>query len=207
MRAGWLSPRSSPRKRGSRGTGRSNRGALGPRFRGDEREISLCLRGDERSLVRSLRAELSYQPSCDAAENEGRVVARVDAQPYAAPFEQQALAGRQILHFAHRLPGLARADVLVAEVHPEFLRPVCDRDGAGDRVVAADRLLQEANDIVIVDLQELQFGGLLQRAVLAPDLVQPADIILDVARRVPVARLDLVFFGVEKFFAPRERLV
>src|SRR5262245_18487798 len=137
MRAGWLSPRSSPRKRGSSEKFRSwCLSALGSR-----------LRGDDRSLVRSLRAELSYQPSCDAAEDEGRVVARVDAQPYAAPFEQQALAGCQILHFAHRLPGLARADVLVAEVQPEFLRPVRDRDGAGDRVLAADRLLQEANDI------------------------------------------------------------
>src|SRR5262249_43743958 len=147
------------------------------------------------------------QPSCDAAEDEGRVVRRIDVQAHAAPFEQQALAGGEVLDFAHRLPGLAHADVLVTEVQPELLRGVGERDRAGDRVVAADRLLQETDDIVVVDLQELQVAGLLKRAVVTTDLVQPADIILDVARRVPVARLDLVFLGVEIFLAPRDGLV
>jgi len=96
---------------------------------------------------------------------------------------------------------------VVAEMQPKFLRPGGQRDGASDRIVADHRLLKKADDIPVVDLQELQVRRLLQCAVVMPDPVEPPDVILNVAGLVPVTRFDLVFFRVDIFLPPGDRLV
>src|SRR5215471_4035984 len=142
----------------------------------------------------------------DATEDEGGVVSRIDAQPYAAPCDQAALAGNEVLDLTHRFFRWAAHEV-VAEMQPEFLWSRGQRDGTRDRIGAVAGLLQEPNDIIVVDRQKLQIGRLMQRAVVAPDPVEPAKIILDVARLIPVARGDFVFFRVEVFLAAGNRLV
>ena len=80
-------------------------------------------------------------------EEEGGIVARVDAQAHATPFQQTAFAGDEVFDLAYRMLRLA-TDQVVAEMQPKLLRPVGKSDRAGDGVVAVHRLLQEADDVV-----------------------------------------------------------
>src|ERR1700745_3853089 len=140
-------------------------------------------------------------------EQKSGIARRIDAQAYAAPFEQVAFAGDQVLDDADGLLGAGRSDQLVAQVQPELLRRAGQRDRAGDRIVAGGRLFDEAGDVVVIDLQEAQIGGLQQRGIAAADRVEPLDVVLDVSGLIPVARLDLVLFRVDVFFAAGDRLV
>ena len=128
------------------------------------------------------------------AEQQRGIALGIDAQPHAAPFQAVALAGHQVLDLPHRLARARWADPLVAEMQPELVRPARQRDGAGDRVGVVDRLFQEAGDAGIVHRQEAQVRGLQQRRIRAPDGVEPAQVVLDIAGLVPVARLQSGIF-------------
>ena len=82
-----------------------------------------------------------------------------------------------------------------------------DCDGDGDGVGLVDRFLHEADDVAVIDRKEAQLTGLLQRRVCPAGAVEIADVGLDIARFVPVPHLDLVFIGIEIFFAAWYRLV
>ncbi len=74
-----------------------------------------------------------------------------------------------------RLPLGADGDL--AEVEPECAGTVTvQRNRNGDGVVVADRFLDEADHLAIVDLRETQIAGLQQGRVLAPQPVQAADV-------------------------------
>ena len=75
------------------------------------------------------------------------------------------------------------------------------------RVRRVDRLLDEADHLAVLDAEEAQIAGLLQRGIAAADVIEPGDIGLDVAGLVPVPDLDLVLLGIEIFLATRYRLV
>src|SRR6516225_5553831 len=96
---------------------------------------------------------------------------------------------------------------MIAKMKPKLLSHVRESDGAGDSVVSVDRLFQKSSDVLAIHRQKLQIGGLLQRGVLAPDRVELANIVFDIAGRVPVARLDFIFFRIDIFFTTRDRLM
>src|SRR5712692_8958621 len=100
-------------------------------------------------------ATFTAPPSRKATKHEGRVLLLIDAQPDPAPFEDVPLAGHQVLDRLDALPRLGRSDLDLAEMKPELERAVL-RQGHRDRhgIVAADRLLDEADHLVIVDLCE-----------------------------------------------------
>ena len=52
----------------------------------------------------NIRPDVHGPASCHAAEDEGGVARRIDPQPRAAPFEQQALAGHEVLDLADGSP-------------------------------------------------------------------------------------------------------
>jgi hypothetical protein len=53
------------------------------------------------------------------------------------------------------------------------------------------RFLEVADNLAIVDGGEAQVCGLQQRGIFPPQPVEPADIVFDVARLVPIAGLEL----------------
>jgi hypothetical protein len=59
----------------------------------------------------------------------------------------------------------------------------------------------------VVDAQEPQISRLLKGGIGLSRAVERGDIGLDVAGLVPVARLELIFFGIEILLAPGNRLV
>src|SRR5579871_2014888 len=143
---------------------------------------------------------MSGGSSRDAAQENGGIVGRIDAQAHTAPFDGLPLASDQVLDKAYRTPGIWRPDLHVAEMEPELPRPAAGkRDGDGHCVVVRDRFLEKADHLAVVDLREAQVAGLQQCRIGAAQLIEPADIGLDVAGLVPVAHLDLVFLRVEIF--------
>src|SRR5229473_1869152 len=153
-------------------------------------------------------ATFTTRPSCEATKHEDGVLLLIDAQPDPAPFEDMPLAGHQVLDRLDALPRLGRSDLDLAEMKPELERTLL-RQGHRDRhgIIAAGRLLDEADHLVIVDLREAQPAGLQQGGIVSPHAIETADVGVDVARLVPVPELQLVFFGVEIFLLARDRLV
>ena len=118
------------------------------------------------------------------------------------------LAANQVLHgcdLRSRSPG---ADLELAEMQPEFAGArAAERDRDGDGIVARGRLLDKADDLVVVDRGKAHIAGLQQCRILPAQPVEATNIVLDVARLVPVAGLELVFFRMQVFLATGNRRV
>jgi hypothetical protein len=61
-------------------------------------------------------------------------------------------------------------------------------------IVASRRQLGEGDDVVVPGVEDKNIAPILQRRIFLADAVQCADVILDVALGIKVARLDLLFF-------------
>ena len=118
-----------------------------------------------------------------------------------------AFAGDQVFDRGDVAAIVGHADLDIAEREPEFVHVARQRDRDDDAVGLIDRFLDEGDDVAVIDRNEAQIAGLLQRRVLPADAVEIADVGLDIARLVPVPHLDLVLFRIEIFFAPRNRFV
>src|SRR5215470_12292175 len=95
-------------------------------------------------------ATFTTPPSRRATKDEGRVLPLIDAQPDPAPFEEVPLAGHQVLDRLDALPRCGRSDLDLAEMEPELERTLLrQRHRDRDRIVAADRLLDEADHPVV----------------------------------------------------------
>src|SRR5215471_7495019 len=84
---------------------------------------------------------------------------------------------------------------------------LCQRYGDGHRIVACYRLLDEADDLVVVDLGEAQIAGLQQRRIVPPYPVEATDVAFDIAGSIPVAHLQFILVGVEIFLLSGYRFV
>src|ERR1700730_3169658 len=123
--------------------------------------------------------------SREALKEQGRILLLVDAQADAAPFHDVLLAGDQVFDRLDALARIPAADLDLAEMEPELARvPLRQRHGDRHGILAVDRLLDEADHFVVVDLREPQVARLQQCRIAAPDAIEPADIALDVARLV-----------------------
>src|SRR5690242_98089 len=92
-----------------------------------------------------------------AAEQQRRIVGRVDCQADAAPFDGVAFAIGEIDDGAHWAAVVVRPDGDIAEMKPECARSMaiqCNRHGDG--VVAAGGFLDEADHFAVIDLREAQ---------------------------------------------------
>src|SRR5215211_8760407 len=147
-------------------------------------------------------------PSRIATEQESGVLRLIDAQADAPPFEQMAFAGHQVFNRSDAAARIRRADLEIAEMEPELARAMAgDRHRRRHRIVARDRLLDEADDLLVVHLHEAEIARLQKRGVLFADPVEPADIVGDVAGLVPVAHFDLVFLRVQVLLLARNGLM
>src|SRR5882757_2467506 len=160
-----------------------------------------------RSLVSTLENTFMMAPSGHAAQQQRRIARGIDAQAHAAPFECVTLAGDEIVHGRDRTARFALAGLDVAKREPDLARIARQCDRGRDHIAPVGGLLDEADHIVVLDADEAQIGGLLQRQIAPPDPVERGDIGLDVAGLLPVANPDLVFLGVEILFATRDRRV
>src|SRR5690348_3711918 len=107
------------------------------------------------------------------------------------------LAGREVLHRDDVPAGGLRADLEVAEVKPELPWFLRECDGYGYRRAVIGGFLDEPGHVRIVHGHEMEVCGLQKGRMRPPGAVDPADVVLDVARRIPVAHPDLVFFRIE----------
>src|ERR1700677_612805 len=146
-------------------------------------------------------------PSRQAAKEHGGIARRVYPQPNAAPFDRIPLAGDQVFDGGDVAALAAVADLDIAERKPEFVRLARQRDGHRHAVGLVDRFLDKADDIGVIDRNEAQIAGLLQRCVGAAGAIEVANIGLDMARFVPISHLELVFLGIKIFFPARNRVV
>src|SRR6266508_281321 len=136
-------------------------------------------------------ATFTTRPSRQAAKQQRRILLLVDAQAGSAPFEDVPLAGDQVFDCLDALPQVPSTDLDVAEMEPELARArIRQRHRDRHRVGAVARLLDEADDALVVDLREAQLAGLQQSRIAPPDSIKAADIVLDIARLVPVADLE-----------------
>ena len=78
-------------------------------------------------------------------------------QAHAAPFEHVPLAGDEIVDGAHGARLAVRADRDIAEVEPERARAVAvSAIATATALSRVDQFLDEADDLVVVDLREAQ---------------------------------------------------
>src|SRR5579883_622295 len=154
---------------------------------------------DERTfMARTLR---------QAAEKDGGIVLRLDPHTQTAPVEHRSHATDKVLDRGNMPPLAADVDFGVADRQPDLVYIARERDHDSDRIGEIGRLLHECDHIGVIDGDEAQIGRLLQACVLAPDPVDEAEIRLDIAAAVPVARLDLELVGVAILFAAGQRLM
>src|SRR5215475_2513290 len=91
---------------------------------------------------------------------------------------------------------------------PELPRfSLCQRYGDSHRIVPSYRFLDEANNVVVVDLGEAQITGLQQRRIVPPYPVEAADVAFDIAGPIPVAHLQFILVRVEIFLLSSYRFV
>src|SRR5579871_2839348 len=148
------------------------------------------------------------QPLRETTKQQGGIPRRIDAQADAAPFEREALAADKIFNSLDARARTAPADLDVAEVEPELVR--CrhiEGDRSGDGVRPVDRFLDETDHLGVIDRRKPQVGSLQQGRVCPPHGVEASDIVLDVARLVPVAHLELVLLRIEIFLLAGDGLV
>src|SRR5262245_60246845 len=159
------------------------------------------------SLVSALTSGRTFtaSPSSETAEQQSRVLLLVDAQAHAAPFEKMPLAGDEVFDLFDAAADAGRPDLDLAEMEPELARrSFRQRHRNRYRVVAGDRFFDVADDFAVVDLGEVQVAGLQQCGIALPDAIEPRDVVLDVAGRVPVAHLELVFLRIEVLLLSRD---
>src|SRR5262245_40893788 len=148
------------------------------------------------------------RPSREAAEQQGGIPLLIDAQTDAAPLEAVPFAADQIFN-GFDAPAWARwTDRDIAEMKPELPQSALgQRYGDGHRIVARHRLLDEADDLVVVDLGEAQIAGLQQRRIVPPYPVEATDVAFDIAGPIPVAHLQFIFLGIKVFLLSGYRFV
>src|ERR1700728_823312 len=83
-------------------------------------------------------------------EQQCRIVIRVDRQTNAAPLQPMPLSRHQVLQAQDRPLSAERSDSEIAEMQPEFAAPAADRDGDRDGLVKTGRLLDKADDLVVI---------------------------------------------------------
>src|SRR6266581_932870 len=120
------------------------------------------------------------QPSREAAEQQGGVLLLIDAQTDSAPLEDVPFARDQIFNGFDPPARGRRTDFDIVEVKPELPRSgLCQRHGDGHRIVARYRFLDEADDVVVVDLRKAQIAGLQERRIVPPYPVEACDVVFD----------------------------
>src|ERR671936_799866 len=90
---------------------------------------------------------------------------------------------------------ISRVERVERDVHHRLVRAVRVEDD-GDEEVVPRRGLHEEENVLVVRVREADVVLELERAVLAPDAVEPPDVAGEVPRLVPVADLDLVLLVV-----------
>src|SRR3977135_3466229 len=139
-------------------------------------------------------------PSRQATEQQSRVAHRIDPQPDAAPFDRIAFAGDKFVAARDLAAFTAGIDLGVAERQPEFVHVARQRDRHRYRIGMVDGLLHKTDHVTVLDAEKAQIAGLLQRCIGTADVVEIADIRLDITRLFPIPALDLVFFRVSATF-------
>src|SRR5205085_2580635 len=96
----------------------------------------------------------------------------------------------------------------ITEMEPEFPRTfLCERHRHRHRIVARRGLLHVADNVIIIHLRKTQIARLQQSRICSANAIKLRDIAADIARPVPVSRLELIFLGIEIFFLSGYRLV
>src|SRR6266566_4525967 len=148
------------------------------------------------------------QPSREAAEQQGGVLLLIDAQVDSAQLEDVPFARDQIFNGFDPAARGRRTDFAFAEMKPELPRSgLCQRHGDGHRIVARYRFLDEADDVVVIDLRKAQIAGLQERRIVPPYPVEACDVVFDIARPIPVASLQFILLGVKVFLLSGYRFV
>src|SRR3954454_23848063 len=109
----------------------------------------------------------------------------------AAPFHRSPFAGDQVLDRGNVLAFAIHIELDVADRKPELMRLARQGDRGNDGVGPVHRLLHKADDVAVIDSDEAEIAGLLQRRVRPARAVEVAEVGLYVTRSVPVAHLDL----------------
>src|SRR4051812_28157718 len=103
--------------------------------------------------------------SRQAAKEKGRVANRIDPQVEAAPFHGAPLASDQVLDCGDVLAFAIHVDLDVADRKPELMRLARQGNRGNDGVGPVHRLLHKADDIAVIDSDEAEIAGLLQRCI------------------------------------------
>src|SRR5579864_1920295 len=69
------------------------------------------------------------------------------------------------------------------------------------------RPLRITENLIAVSFEEPKILKILQRDILASNLIHPSDELADVAGLMPIANLDLIFFRIQILLGPRYRFI
>jgi hypothetical protein len=130
-------------------------------------------------------------------------IARVEAYALALAIKDQRLGTHQILRPD---PGLVRqTETPQGNLEFRFDRPPgIEADGNQQRIAPVRSGLRIIKHRVVEGIEELEAQMAVQRRIGAADLVQPADLGLDIAGSVPVPGADLVFLGIDVLLPPSQ---
>lgn len=139
-------------------------------------------------------------------ENVGRTVVRMKSDVIASSGPLPALAGDKILD----LVGIVfhEAQTFNGNVDEARLRMMgIEQDRDEQDVVPCSGHFAVEENLVVFRWVEPEIGVFLKRPIFVANTVQSCNPVLDISRGIPVARLELIFFGIQIFFPSRDRRV
>src|SRR5262249_30172318 len=152
-----------------------------------------------RLLPSQLATSRSWTHLHQTSEKDCRIALRIYSQMDATPFDGMPFAGDDVLKRGHMLRVPRLTDFYSPDGKPELVRVARERNGGHHNVAVVIGAFGEADNVRVIDVQELQARSLLESRIGAPGGVEIADVVFDVAGIVPVSNLDLVLLGVEIF--------
>ena len=193
---------SFPRGRGNAGT----RGAQ--RIFPFPRAISLLrscqhLHGSKENLQINILAILASCPTADTEDVSGASV-RIERNEISGACPKKALSGKEVFHLKGFL--LTDSEVVQGDINKRRLGMVrIDRDRAKNETVLCSSRLAVEEDVVVFRVVKAKICVFVKSPVFLADRIQLGDVFLDVSWRIPIAPLELVFFGIEIFLLARNR--
>src|SRR5882757_6127316 len=114
--------------------------------------------------------------SRQAAKEKGGIARRIDPQMDASPFHGTPLTGDQVFYGGDMFAFTADIDLDIADRKPELMRLARQRNRGDDRIGPVHGLLHKADDVAVIDRDEPQIGGLLQRRIGPPRPIEIANV-------------------------------
>ncbi len=163
------------------------------------------LHGSQENLQINILAILASCPAADTEDVSGASV-RIERNEISGACPKKALSRKEVFHLKGFL--MTDSQVVQGDINKRSLGVVrIDGDRAKNETVLRRGRLAVEENVVVFRVVKAKICVFVKGPVFLADRIQLGDVFLDVSWRIPIAPLELVFFGIEIFLLARNRAV